>query len=191
MTGGTGGRFAFLADEDYMEEESGGELEDCADREGKLTDKEDNLRPGDRMDYFPLYRVRNRKGTTRAVATLRANYSNMGLPEEVDLVDVEGENKRGKKRRTRQEPPADDLAKSLTSEYMTKPGILSVYEEDLMAKHRYSALGVQKGLEEVLLHRRQHGEPSRTPPPSGDAEKKRYSMNPNDSDVILQKGAEE
>lgn len=189
--GGTGGRFALLANEDAMEEDRSGELEYYADSERAVTEKDEDIRPEDRMDALTLDRVRAREGTKRAVATLHANGSNMGLPEEVELVDENKENKRGKKRRKREETPADDLARRMTEEYKTKTSILTVFEQELMSKHGESALGVQNGLEAVLLHHRQKGEPICSPPPPSDAANTRKPMESNDGDVSVWKVADE
>lgn len=143
--------------------------------------------PKDRMDSFRLGRVKEREETFRAIATLRENDSNMCLPEDVEIFDEDEEKKRGKKRRTRQEPPADDLANTLTDEYKSKPSLLTISEEELITKHEESFLGVQKGMEAVLRHRIQNGEPYRTTSTPGEAATMRKPVEANDGDVYMGK----
>lgn len=72
------------------------------------------------------------------------------------------EKKSSNKRRTRQEPTDDEMAKRLMADYSSKPRLLPNEDVQMMHIHGESALGVQKGLEAVLRHRRQNGEPMRS-----------------------------
>ena len=90
-----------------MAEDRDSELDDYIDSEEDVPVVEDEIHPKDMMDSSNLDKVKPREGTTRAVATLHAKDSSMGLPDNVEVVDEEEENKIGKERRTHHEQRAD------------------------------------------------------------------------------------
>ena len=90
-----------------MAEDRDSELDDYIDSEEDVPVVEDEIHPKGMMDSSNLDKVKPREGTTRAVATLHAKDSSMGLPDNVEVVDEDEENKIGKERRTHHEQRAD------------------------------------------------------------------------------------
>lgn len=106
--------------------------------------------------------MRAGEGTTRDVATLHAGDDMMGLPEEVETVDEVEEKKGGKKRRTRQDPMVDEMETRLFNDYNMTPRHFIILEQEVMARHGESTLGVKQSLEAVLRYCRQNYETLRT-----------------------------
>ena len=117
-----------------MDENSGSDMDDDEDGDEVIVVEDDDVDPKDRMDLFSLERVKPREGTARAVTTTNPNNSNMGRPDEVEVVDEDEVNKRCKKRRTLHERPAEMKVTNINNQTQSK-GVKKVgYTQNLPGK---------------------------------------------------------